>query len=164
MSSADLAANASNINAVLDALKITLPAVSKPVASYVPYVISGNTVFISGQLPLGVGELENYVGQLGSGYPLENAQEAARVCALNVIAQVKEACNGNLNRVKRCVKLTVFVNSSLSFTEQPQVANGASDLIVKVFGEKGAHARSAIGVSQLPRGVSVEVEAIFEIA
>lgn len=159
-----LATSGQDIDAVLKSLNITLPPASKPAASYVPFVVTGNTVFISGQLPLGVGELETYVGQLGNGYPLDNGKETARVCALNVIAQLKEACGGNLNKVKRCVKLTVFVNSSADFTEQPQVANGASDLMVKVFGDKGAHARSAVGVSQLPRGVAVEVEAIFEIA
>ena len=164
MSQPHLAASGPDINATLTSLGITLPAASKPVASYVPFVVTGNTVFISGQLPLGVGELSTYVGQLGNGYSIEQAHETARVCALNVIAQLKEACGGNLNKVTRCVKLTVFVNSTGSFTEQPQVANGASDLIVKVFGEKGAHARSAVGVSQLPRGVAVEVEAVFEIA
>jgi enamine deaminase RidA (YjgF/YER057c/UK114 family) len=159
-----VATGGTTIEATLTSLNITLPPASKPVASYVPFVTVGNTVYISGQLPLGVGELSSYVGQLGNGYSIEKGQEAARVCALNLIAQVKEACGGDLNRVKRCVKLSVFVNSSADFTEQPQVANGASDLIVSVFGEKGRHARSAVGVSQLPRGASVEVEAIFDIA
>jgi len=157
------AANHQDINHTLTSLGITLPPASKPAASYVPFVVSENHVYISGQLPLGIGELTDHVGQLGNGCTVEKGQETAKVCALNVVAQLKEACGGDLNRVKRCVKLVVFVNSSSTFTEQPQVANGASDLMVKIFGEKGSHARSAIGCSQLPRGVAVEVEAIFEI-
>jgi enamine deaminase RidA (YjgF/YER057c/UK114 family) len=155
--------NNQDVEATLKSLNITLPEASKPAASYVPYVVSGNMVYISGQLPLGVSELSTYVGQLGNDFTLEQGQETARVCGLNVLAQLRAAC-GNLNNVVRCVKLTVFVNSTGTFTEQPQVANGASDLMVKVFGSKGAHARSAIGVSQLPRGVAAEVEAVFEIA
>lgn len=152
-----------SIETTLQTLGITLPVPSTPVASYVPFVHTGNQVFISGQLPLGVGELSAHVGQLGKDFSIEQAKETARICALNVVAQVKAACGGDLERVKRCVKLVVFVNSTADFTEQPQVANGASDLLVSVFGEKGKHARSAVGASQLPRGVAVEVEAVFEI-
>ena len=145
-------------------LGLTLPPATKPVASYVPFVVTGNLVFLSGQLPLGVGELSTHVGQLGRDFSVEQGKATAQLCGLNVIAQLKEACGGDLSRVKQCVKLVVFVNSSADFIEHPQVANGASDLVKQVFGDKGQHARSAIGVSQLPRGVAVEVEAIFEIA
>lgn len=157
-------ANFSNIDQTLKSLGLALPTLSKPVASYVPFVVTGNMVYISGQLPLGTGPLEEHMGQLGNGFSVEKGKKVAEICTLNVIAQLKEACGGDLNKVKRCVKLVVFVNSSATFTDQPTVANGASELIVKLFGSRGEHARSAVGVSQLPRGVAVEVEAIFEIA
>ncbi len=153
-----------SIEQTLASRNITLPPASKPAASYVPFVVTGNLVFISGQLPLGIGELSEYVGQLGRDFSIEQGKNTARTCGLNVISQLKEACGGDLERVKRCVKLVVFVNSTGDFIEHPQVANGASDLMKEVFGDKGEHARSAIGVSQLPRGVAVEVEAVFEIA
>lgn len=152
-----------SVEQTLKNLGITLPPATKPVASYVPFTVAGNLVFISGQLPLGVGELSSHVGQLGRDFSIEQGQATATVCALNVIAQLKEACGGNLERVKQCAKLTIFVNSTGEFTDHPLVGNAASDLIKQVFGAKGEHARSAFGVSQLPKGVAVEVEAIFEI-
>jgi enamine deaminase RidA (YjgF/YER057c/UK114 family) len=133
------------------------------VASYVPYVISGNLVFISGQVTFGPQGLE-YIGQLGKEFTVEEGQAAARLCALNVIAQLREACGGNLDRVTRCVKVTGFVNAIQGFAQHPEVINGASDTIVQVFGDIGRHARAAVGAGSLPRNVAVEVEAIFEIA
>jgi enamine deaminase RidA (YjgF/YER057c/UK114 family) len=140
-------------------LDIVLPEPPAPVASYVPFVVSGNLVFTSGQIP----DLK-YAGKLGAEISLENGQAAAQLCAINVIAQLKAACEGDLERVRRCVKVTVFVNAAPDFTRHPEVANGASDLFVAVFGEAGRHARSAVGAGSLPRNVAVEVEAIFEIA
>jgi enamine deaminase RidA (YjgF/YER057c/UK114 family) len=103
------------------------------------------------------------VGQLGAGISLEDGQEAAKLCALNLIAQLKAACGGNLDRVKRCLRLGVFVNATPDFTRHPEVANGASDFIVAALGEDGKHARAAVGASSLPRGMAVEVEGLFEI-
>lgn len=146
----------------LSAQGIKLPLLGESKTLFKQFVVSGNHVYISGQLPLGFGELKEHVGQLGKNCDLERGKRIARYCALNAIAQLQAAV-GDLDKVKRCVKLTVFVNSTAEFTDQPQVANAVSELMVQAFGEKGAHARSAIGVSQLPFGVAVEVEAIFEI-
>ena len=132
-----------------------------PVASYVPCTISGNIVFVSGQIPIADGAIK-YVGKLGVDVPLEAGQAAAQLCAINLLAQLKAAI-GDLDRVTRCMKLGVFVNAAPDYTQQPDVANGASDLIAAVFGDAGKHARAAVGVGSLPRGVAVEVEAIFEI-
>lgn len=151
------------IDARLKELDITLPAPPAPVASYVPFVVSGHHVFISGQVTLDSGGLK-YVGIVGKNLSAEEGKDAARLCAINAIAQIKAACGGDLDRVKRVVKVTVFVNAVREFTQHPEVANGASDLFVAVFGEAGRHARSAVGASSLPRGVACEVEAIFEIA
>jgi enamine deaminase RidA (YjgF/YER057c/UK114 family) len=151
------------IDTRLKELSITLPKATPPVASYVPYVISGNLVFISGQVTFGPQGLE-YIGQLGKEFTVEEGQAAARLCALNVIAQLREACGGNLDRVTRCVKVTGFVNAIQGFAQHPEVINGASDTIVQVFGDIGRHARAAVGAGSLPRNVAVEVEAIFEIA
>ena len=142
---------------------ITLPEPSSPAANYVPYVVNDNMVYISGQLPLGDGNLDNYLGVVGKDFTIEQANAIARICGLNVVAQVKAACGGDLERVKRCVKLGIFVRSASDFTDQPKVANGASDVMVEVFGEKGKHARFAVGANQLPRGTAVEVDAIFAI-
>ena len=143
-------------------LSITLPKAVAPVANYVPYVISGNLVFISGQVTLGPNGLE-YVGQVGKEFTVEQGQAAARLCALNIVSQIREACGGDLDRVKRCVKITGFVNAVQGFAQHPEVINGASDTIVQIFGESGKHARAAVGAGSLPRNVAVEVEAIFEI-
>ncbi|MEQ1865329.1 MAG: RidA family protein [Micropepsaceae bacterium] len=150
------------VEARLKELDITLPKAVAPVANYVPFVVSGNLVFVSGQVTLGPSGLE-YVGQVGKEFNVEQGQAAARLCALNVIAQVREACGGNLDRVKRCVKVTGFVNAVPGFAQHPEVVNGASDTIVQVFGDIGKHARAAVGAGSLPRNVAVEVEAIFEI-
>ena len=146
----------------LAAMNIALPPSSAPVANYVHYVLSGNMVFISGQLPMKDGKALAS-GQVGKGCTVEEAQAAARQCGINMLSHLKVACGGDLSRVKRCVKLGVFVNSGADFTDQPKVANGASDFIVEVFGDAGKHARAAVGVSQLPFGVAVEVDGIFEI-
>ncbi|HXD31255.1 MAG TPA: RidA family protein [Pyrinomonadaceae bacterium] len=143
-------------------LGLTIPEPSIPVANYVPYVISGKLVYISGQIPMQAGQL-SYVGKLGREFSIEQGQEAARVCALNILGLIRHACDGDLGRVVRCVRLGAFVNGTDEFTDQPQVVNGASDLMVAVFGERGRHARAAVGVNSLPRGVAVEVDAIFEI-
>ena len=152
----------SKIEEKLASLGITIPQAAAPVANYVGFVKTGNQVVISGQLPLENGELK-YVGKVGSQISAEDAKKAARLCAINLISQVKSACGGNLAKVARCVKLGVFVNAEASFTDHPAVANGASDLMVEVFGDAGKHARAAVGSGSLPRGVAVEVDAIFEI-
>lgn len=144
-------------------LGIALPTPPAPVASYVPYVMSGNLVYISGQVTLADGGLK-YVGVVGKDLSLEDGKAAARLCAINVLAQLKAAVNGNLDRVRRCVRLGVFVNAVPEYTQHPEVANGASDLIQEVFGDAGRHSRAAVGAGSLPRNVAVEVEAVFEIA
>jgi len=151
------------VDSRLKELSITLPKAVAPVANYVPFVVSGNLVFISGQVTLGLNGLE-YVGQVGKDFTVEEGQAAARLCALNLIAQLREACGGNLDRVTRCVKVTGFVNAVPGFAQHPEVINGASDTIVQVFGDSGKHARAAVGAGSLPRNVAVEVEAVFEIA
>ncbi len=152
----------SKIAEKLKSLGITLPAAAAPVANYVGFVKTGSQIFISGQLPLENGELK-YIGKVGSEISVEDAKKAARLCGINLIAQLNAACEGNLDRVKRCVKLGVFVNGDANFTDHPTVANGTSDLMVEVFADKGKHARAAVGSGSLPRGVAVEVDAIFEI-
>jgi len=151
------------IDARLKELGIALPEPPAPVASYVPYVVSGNLVFVSGQVTMSTEGLK-YVGKVGADISLEDGKAAARLCAVNVIAQVKAACGGDLDRVKRCVKVGVFVNAVPDFTQHPEVANGASDLFQDVFGDAGKHSRAAVGAGSLPRGVAAEVEAVFEIA
>lgn len=151
------------IDARLAELNITLPEPPAPVASYVPYVVSSKQVFISGQVTLADGGLK-YVGIVGKDLSLEDGQAAARLCAINLLAQLKRAAGGDLDSVKRCVRLGVFVNAVPGFTQQPEVANGASDLMLAVFGDAGRHARAAVGAGSLPRNVAVEVEAIFELA
>lgn len=146
----------------LTSLGITLPVPAKPVANYVAWVKTGSLVFISGQLPMRDGRLE-HIGKVGQNLSIEEAIEAAQLCAINVIAQLRDACGDDLDRVKRIVKLTGFVNSAPDFHMQPAVVNGASDLIVSVFGEIGKHARSAVACG-LPLNAAVEIEAIAEIA
>ncbi|MEI9932379.1 MAG: Atu1372/SO_1960 family protein [Rhizomicrobium sp.] len=137
------------IDARLQELNITLPAPPAPVASYVPYVVTGNMVFISGQVTMAADGLK-YVGKVGADISLEDGKAAARLCAINVIAQVKAACGGDLDRVKRCVKVGVFVNATSDFTQHPEIANGASDLFQEVFGDAGKHSRAAVGAGSLP--------------
>ncbi|GLR47595.1 RidA family protein [Sphingomonas astaxanthinifaciens] len=150
-----------SIDQRLAELGITLPTPAAPVASYVPAVLSGNLLHISGQIAFAEdGSL--ITGRLGDTINLERGQEAARRCGLMLLAQIKAAL-GSLDRVSRIVKLGVFVNSAGDFTDQPKVANGASDLMQDVFGDAGRHARSAVGVPTLPLGVAVEVDAIVEV-
>lgn len=151
------------IEARLKELDITLPTPPSPVASYVPYVVSGNLVYVSGQVTVAADGLK-FIGMVGKELSLEDGQAAARLCAINVIAQLKAACGGNLDRVKRVVKVTVFVNAVPGFAQHPEIANGASDLFVAVFGDAGRHARAAVGAGSLPRNVATEVEAVIEIA
>ncbi len=140
-----------------------LPQAAKAVASYVPFVISGNHVYVSGQIPFLNGQ-PMHQGTLGDTLDVAAGQEAAKACALNIIAQVNAAVDGDWSRVKRCVKLGAFVAGTPDFTDQPQVVNGASELVVEIMGEAGRHARSAVGVPSLPLGVAVEIDAVFEIA
>jgi len=146
----------------LKSLGITLPQAAAPAANYVPWVISGNQMFVSGQLPMEDGKIA-VAGQLGDNVSLEDGQRAARLCAVNILAQARAAL-GDLDRVTRIVRLGGFVASADSFTDQPKVVNGASDLMVEVFGDKGRHARAAVGVNTLPLGVAVEIDAIIEFA
>lgn len=150
------------IEARLNELGITLPKAAAPVANYVPYVVTGSLVFISGQGPMGPNGPE-FRGKVGRDFDVEEGRKAARLTALNVIAQLKEAVGGDLDRVKRCVKLLGFVNSTAEFNQQPTVINGASDVMVEIFGDAGRHARSAVSAPSLPVDITVEVEAIFEI-
>ena len=150
------------IDARLNTLGISLSTPPAPVAAYVPFTRSGNLVYISGQVPLSDGALK-YVGKIGVDFSVEMGQAAAQLCALNVLSVLKVACEGDLDRVVQCLRVTVFVNATPDYDKQPEVANGASDLFAAVFGDAGRHARAAVGVGSLPRGVAVEVDAIFEI-
>lgn len=144
-------------------LGIDLPAPAAPVANYVPFVKTGNLISISGQIPILEGKL-SFVGTVGADVTTDDACAAARLCAINLIAQMKAACGGDLERVVRVVKLGGFVNGIDGFGQQPIVINAASDLMVEVFGDKGRHSRSAVGVNGLPLGVPVEIDALVEIA
>ena len=149
-----------SIAARLSELGIALPAAAAPVAAYVPVVVAGNVAHVSGQLPFVDGQL--VTGRLGETVSLEQGQAAARACGLMILAQL-EAALGSLDRVERIVKLGAFVSSTAAFTDQPKVANGASELMAQVFGEAGTHARSAVGVPVLPLGAAVEVDAIVAL-
>tara|TARA_B100000989_G_scaffold295790_1_gene277546 strand:+ start:571 stop:1032 length:462 start_codon:yes stop_codon:yes gene_type:complete len=143
-------------------LLIKLPEAKAPVGNYVATKITGKMLFISGQISIDEsGQLIK--GKIGKDLNTEAGYEAAKRCALSIIAQVKKACDNDLSKVKSCIKLTGFVNSTDSFTEQPKIINGASDLIVSIFGEIGMHTRAAVSTNSLPLGVSVEVDAIFEL-
>ena len=143
-------------------LKIELPEAKAPVGSYVATKISGNLLYISGQISMSLdGKLIK--GKVGKDLTTEEAYKAAERCGLSIVAQVKKACNDDLSKVKACIKLTGFVNSTEDFIEQPKVINGASDLIASIFGEAGMHTRAAVSANSLPLGVSVEVDAIFEL-
>jgi enamine deaminase RidA (YjgF/YER057c/UK114 family) len=152
----------SRIDTRLRELGIALPEPARPVANYVGWVKTGNLVFTAGQVTLKDGKIE-YQGKVGKDLTTEEAARAARLCAINVLAQLREACGGDLDRVRRCVKIVGFVNGAPDFTDHPKVINGASDLIVDVLGEKGKHARSAVGSGSLPLNVAVEVEGVFEV-
>ena len=152
----------SKIASRIDKLGIELPTAASPAANYVPYVLSGNQVVVAGQIPFWNGELTG-LGKLGSNLSVDEGAKIARVCGLNLLAQLKVACGGDLDRVSQVVKLGGFVNCIDSFTEQPEVINGASDLMVEIFDDIGRHARFAVGVGSLPRGVAVEVDGVFEL-
>ena len=153
---------AGEIEAKLKKLELTLPDAPPPAANYVPYVVTGKLVFVAGQVSRGP---KGFItGKLGRDLDVNRGQEAARVCALNILAQVKAACGGDLDRIVRCVKVGGFVNCTDSFQEQPQVINGCSDLFVAVLGDKGRHARFAVGANILPFNAAVEIDAVFEIA
>ncbi|MBK5934583.1 enamine deaminase RidA (YjgF/YER057c/UK114 family) [Rhodovulum imhoffii] len=145
----------------LSALGVTLPEAPAPAANYVPYVISGNLVHVSGQVSMTNGQL--ITGKLGADMDVTAGAAAARACAISLLAQVKAACGGDLDRLHRVVKLTGFVNSTPEFGDQPKVINGASDFMVEALGDPGRHARSAVSAAALPFGVAVEIEGIFEI-
>ena len=150
-----------SIEARLTDLGITLPDAPAPAANYVPFVVSGNTVYISGQISQNATGLIK--GRLGADMDVSAGAEAAKACAISLLAQLKKACDGDLSRVVRAVKLTGFVNSTPEFTDQPKVINGASDLLAAAMGDAGRHARSAVSAAALPFGVAVEIEGIFEI-
>ncbi len=145
----------------LSELGLTLPAAPAPAANYVPFVRSGALVFVSGQISASPDGL--ICGRLGDTMAVEEGVAAARHCALALVAQLREACGGDLTLLRRVIKLTGFVNCTPDFTDQPKVINGASDLMVAVFGEAGRHARVAVGAPSLPLGVAVEIDGIFEI-
>ena len=153
---------AGTIESRLAELGIDLPRPTAPAANYVPYVISGALVFVSGQVTMGDGGLK-FLGRLGEDLSVDEGYQAARLCGLNLIAQAREAAGGDLDRIRRVVKLGGFVNCAPDFTDHPKVMNGASDLMVEVFGEAGRHARFAVGAPALPLGVAVEVDGVFEV-
>ena len=151
-----------NFDDKIKELNITLPEAKPPVGSYVATKISGNLLYVSGQISISEnGELIK--GKVGKDLSTEDGYNAAKRCGLSIISQVKVACDGDLSKIKSCIKLTGFVNSTDDFTEQPKVINGASDLIASVFGKAGMHTRAAVSTNSLPLGVSVEVDAIFEL-
>lgn len=151
------------VAARLSELGIVLPSVGPASGNYRPYGQVGNIVFVSGQIPR-IDGVEHYVGVVGRDLSTEDGYNAARLCVLNILARVNAALDGNLDRVIACAQLRGFVNASADFKDHPAVVDGASDLLVEVFGERGRHARTALGAGSLPRGSSVEVDAIFEVA
>ena len=146
----------------LKKLNIILPEPKAPVGAYVATKIVGNLLFISGQVSIDK-STKLIIGKIGKDLSLEEGYEAAKRCGLSIVAHVKNACGGDLDRIKTCVKLTGYVNSTDDFKDQPKIINGASDIIAKIFDEKGEHTRAAVSVNSLPLGVAVEVDAIFEI-
>lgn len=150
-----------SIDTRLTDLGITLPDAPAPAANYVPFVVTGNIVYISGQISQNAGGLIK--GRLGADLDVTAGSEAAKCCAISLLAQLKKACGGDLSRVVRAVKLTGFINSTPDFIDQPKVINGASDFLAAVMGDAGRHARSAVSAASLPLGVAVEIEGIFEI-
>ena len=146
----------------LKKLNIEIPNAPNPVGSYVAYKKSGNLLFISGQLPI-TSDGKMIKGKVGNELTLEDAQKASRLCVINILAQLQKAVNGNLDKVKNCVKITGFVNSTDKFKDQPKVLNSASEILSNVFGDNGKHARAAVSVNSLPLEAAVEIDAIFEI-
>ena len=151
-----------NVSQKLEELNIKLPTAPDPVGAYVAFKKIGKMLFISGQLPIGI-DGKIIKGKIGKDLNLEDGQKASKLCAINILAQAKKAMNGDLNKIKNCVKITGFVNSSDDFKEQPKVINPASETLSAVFGTKGKHTRAAVSVNSLPLGVAVEIDAIFEI-
>ena len=154
---------AGKTDARLAELGIDLPEPRAPRGNYVGYVVTGSLVYIAGQVSAIDGDRE-FIGKVGRDFTVEEGQQAARLCAINILSQVRAACAGELDRVRRCVKLGGFVNSTDDFADQPKVLNGASDFIAEVLGERGPHARFAVSTPGLPLGAAVEVDAIFEIS
>ena len=146
----------------LKELKIDIPDAPTPVGTYVAFKIIDKLLYISGQLPIGQNG-EMIKGKIGQNLSLEDGQKAAKYCVINILSQVKKSLDGDLEKVKNCIKITGFVNSTNDFTDQPKVINPASEILTKVFGEKGKHARAAVSTNSLPLGVAVEIDAIFEI-
>lgn len=153
----------SAIESRLEAMGLSLPKAAAPAANYVPFTVCSGIVMVSGQLPMLDGKIHT-LGKLGDTVGIEQGQEAAKYCALNLLAQVRNACGGDLSRLKRCLRLGGFVACLPSFTDHPKVVNGASDLIVAALGDAGRHARFAVGVASLPFDAAVEVDGTFEIA
>ena len=151
-----------SITARLADLGVTLPDAPAPAANYVPFVKTGNIVHVSGQISANADGM--ICGKLGDGFSVEQGAEAARFCAISLLAKVKAACGGDIEKLVRVIKLTGFVNSTQDFGDQPKVINGASDFLVEALGDKGRHARSAVSAASLPFGVAVEIEGIFEVA
>ncbi len=149
-----------SIAAKLQSLGVDLPDAPAPAANYVPYVRVGNIIYVSGQISK---DDDLITGKLGENMDVEAGAAAAKVCAINLLSQVKAACGGDIDKLVRVIKLTGFVNSTADFTQQPQVVNGASDFFVEALGEAGRHSRSAVSAASLPLGVAVEIEGIFEI-
>lgn len=153
----------SEVEKRLAQLGIALPAPGSPAGNYVPFVRAGDLVFMAGQVARADGRIA-FAGKVGRDLTVEQGQAAARLCALNLLAQLKVACDGDLDRIARCVRLGGFVNCGPDFLEHPKVVNGASDLMVEVFGERGRHARTAVGAASLPLDSAVEVEAVFQLS
>ena len=152
----------SNFEARLAEMGVTLPDAPAPAANYVPFVVIGDTVYVSGQISSD--ETGLITGKLGDDMTTKDGAGAARRCAISLLAQVKAACGGDLDRLVRVIKLTGFVNSTADYTDQPKVVNGASDFLVEALGDAGRHSRSAVSAASLPLGVAVEIEGIFQIA
>ena len=155
----------SNKKVIIDNLKklnINIPEAPDPVGAYVAYKIIGSLLYISGQLPIDT-DGKIIKGKIGKDLSIENGQEAAKLCVINIVAQVKKAMGGDLNRVKNCVKITGFVNSTDDFKDQPKIINAASEMLTSIFGESGKHTRAAVSSNSLPLGIAVEIDAIFEV-
>ena len=151
-----------SIEEKLASLRLVLPDPASPAGNYIPFVLVADMVYIAGQVPRRGSKLQ-VIGKVGGELSVAQGQEAARICALNILAQLKVACEGDLGRVVRCVRLTGYVNCTPDFPEQPKVINGASDLLVEVFGDRGRHARTAVGVNMLPGNATCEIESLFQI-
>ena len=149
-------------NKKVDELDLQIPSAPEPVGSYVAFKKASNLLFISGQLPIDTNGII-IKGKIGDNLSLEDGQKASKLCVLNIIAQAKKSMNGDLNKIKGCIKITGYVNSTDNFTEQPKIINPASEILSALFGENGKHARAAISTNSLPLGAAVEIDAIFEI-